>query len=298
MFLYIDKFDYLANNLHNDEIDEEISMLQEKLEKIEENNQTYFKRLQTLVKEKEDEMKRVNFDSRQIYQNRFDNLSNQIFSLQMKQIAESVWNIKHDVKKNKFILIFDQSEGMDTLFLDEEDYRDLIKYRDPINSISVYDLFQEKIHSYYTSNLRETPSKESNIKIKKKRGRKPKISKSNLDSLPKKRGRKPKSHDGKSATPKKAEKIQIANVVNINYGYCHHCKQRKPAEVLKKCSSSLTNKPVERPLKTFLINNTTCVKSKLKFIQPEFKNFIITNYSGDPKEILDGYLNKSKNNLN
>jgi hypothetical protein len=27
----------------------------------------------------------------------------------------------------------------------------------------------------------------------------------------------------------------------------------------------------------------------------EFKNFIITNFSGDPKDILDDYLNKSKN---
>jgi hypothetical protein len=36
----------------------------------------------------------------------------------------------------------------------------------------------------------------------------------------------------------------------------------------------------------------------LYFISPstfiEFKNFIITNFAGDPKDILDGYLNKSK----
>jgi hypothetical protein len=184
----------------------------------------------------------------------------------MKQIAESVWNIKHDIKKNKFILIFDHSESMDTLILEQVEYHNLIKYRDPINSISVYDLFQEKIHSYYTSNLRETASQESNSKIKKKRGRKPKTKKILSNGpLPKKRGRKPKSLETK-ILKNSQEKIQIANVVNINYGCCHHCKQRKPAEVLKKCSSSLTNKPVERPLKTFLINNTTCVKSKLKFI--------------------------------
>ncbi len=277
MYVYLDKFDYLVNNLHNEEFDEEISSLQEKIEKIEENNHFFFKRLQNIIKTEEIESSnKIDLTSRQIFQNRFDNLSNQIFSLQMKQFAESIWNIKKDIKRNKYILIFDHSEGMQSLLLDEAEYKDLIRYRDPMNSISVYDLFQEKIHSYYTSNLKEGPTTQSDGKIKKKRGRKPKNK--NLQntadvSSPKKRGRKRKyplqepnitnNFNNISPTSKK-EKIQIARVVNINYDFCHHCKQRKPTEVMKRCSSGINNKTVERPLKTFYINNTTCVKSKIK----------------------------------
>ena len=40
---------------------------------------------------------------------------------------------------------------MPTLEMDEDKYKNLIKFRDPLNSISVYDLFQEKTHSYYNT---------------------------------------------------------------------------------------------------------------------------------------------------
>lgn len=264
MYVYIDKFDYLLNNIHNDEIDEEILFIQEKIEKIEENNQIFFKKLQSLIKDDNYQTNsyKIDLNSREVFQNRFDNLSNQLYTLQIKQIAESIWNIKKDLKKNKYLLIFDRSEGIDNLYLDEKDYRDLIKYRDPINSISVYDLFQEKIHSYYNNNnLRETNCKEYN----RKRGRKPKknFSSKNKENDSNRRGRKLKESD----------KVVIASVVNINYDYCHHCKQRKPFDVMKKCSSSLSNKQIERPLKTFLINNTICVKSKYSIILPRVQKF-------------------------
>jgi hypothetical protein len=61
---------------------------------------------------------------------------------------------------------------------------------------------------------------------------------------------------------KNKEDIQIAKVVAIDYDFCHHCKQRKPAEVMVKCSSGHSNKFVERPMKTFYVNNSTVVRSK------------------------------------
>jgi hypothetical protein len=66
----------------------------------------------------------------------------------MKQLAESIFCIKKDLKKNEYILLFDPSENIETLVLDEQDYKKFFKYRDPLGSVSVYDLFQEKIHSY------------------------------------------------------------------------------------------------------------------------------------------------------
>lgn len=60
------------------------------------------------------------------------------------------------------------------------------------------------------------------------------------------------------------EEIQIAKVVNINYDFCHHCKQRKPGEVMIKCGTSHSSKFVEKPTKIFYVNNTTVVKSNYK----------------------------------
>lgn len=55
--------------------------------------------------------------------------------------------------------------------------------------------------------------------------------------------------------------IQISNNISLNYNICHHCKQRKPLEVLTKCKTNDCGK-VEAPSKHFIINNTTVFKSK------------------------------------
>ena len=237
----------------------------------------------------------------------------------MKQFAESIWNIKKDIKKNKYLLMFDQSEGIESLSLDEPEYKELLKYRDPMNSVSVYDLFQEKIYSYYNtgSNASSSQSPESKAepREKKKRGRKPKKIKQDnelkVDGIEstsqstheqKKRGRKRKvvgkpvgkvgrkrkqierdvitkqgnNRNIKMRSPykkkKKKEQVEIAKVVSINYDFCHHCKQRKPAEVMVRCNSSNCHKFVERPLKNFYVNNTTCVRSNI-FIINSFYQF-------------------------
>jgi hypothetical protein len=310
MYIYIDKFDYAINNLNNEDIEEEIEQIGEKLEEIESNNIFYFKNLKEKINNGQlGGMSKLNLTLTEVSENRYENLTNQIFVLQMKQFAESICSIKKDMKKNKYVLLFDQSEFIEPLSLDENDYKELLKYRDPMNSISIYDLFQEKIHSYYNAGKLDSLTEGKNIKMKldigiknkKRRGRLPKKINTNIinniSTAPKKRGRKRKiftqplknmknKKNNNIPNNKKNEDIEIAKVVSINYNFCHHCKQRKPAEVMVKCNSSNCGRIVEKPMKTFYVNNTTVVR--------KFKNFIITNFSGDPKDILDGYLNKSK----
>ena len=62
----------------------------------------------------------------------------------------------------------------------------------------------------------------------------------------------------------KSNKYQIGKKTKIDYYYCHHCKQRKPAEFSIKCKSSLTEvKYCQRPFKATKINGTTIIRSKL-----------------------------------
>lgn len=147
MCVYLDKFDYSLNSLNNDEIDEEIDAIDQKIKSIEENNIFYMKNLKLKVLTDHKKMK-IDLNGKKILEDKFANITHQIYNLQMKQFAESIANIKKDVKKNKYILIFDISEGIQEVTLDEKEYKTLLKFRDPMNSISVYDLFQEKIHSY------------------------------------------------------------------------------------------------------------------------------------------------------
>lgn len=275
--MYIDKYDYLLNNLNNEEIEEEIDFLSNKLADTEEGNHTFFKNLLEKVNKEKIAQSKLDLQSESVYQNRYENLTGQIFTLQMKQFAESIWHIKRDPKKNKYVLIFDTSEGIEPLTLEERDYKELIKYRDPMNSISVYDLFQEKIFSYY--NTGPSPSKATNKKENgpRKRGRKPKTKevKKRENNVGRGRGRKnivikknsknKNNNDSSSSSSpkKKQEDVEIAKVVNINYDFCHHCKQRKPSEVMVRCNSSHSHKYLEKPLKTFVVNNTTLVKSKI-----------------------------------
>ncbi len=56
------------------------------------------------------------------------------------------------------------------------------------------------------------------------------------------------------------DEAQIANNIAFNYNICHHCKQRKPIEVLTKCKTNDCGK-VEAPSKHLVINNTTVFRS-------------------------------------
>ena len=146
----------------------------------------------------------------------------------MKQFAESICGIKKENNQNKYIITFDPTEKIQSIELNENEYEELISFRDPLNSISVYDLFQEKTHLYYNTGTN------NKIKIK---------------------------------TNLKKEEIQVAKKIQIKYDFCHHCKQRKPSEVINQCKSHLiNNKMCQRPIKTFSVNGTTVIRSKIFYI--------------------------------
>ena len=182
-----------------------------------------------MSKKKRNELSKeeIDLESQKIIQQQYDNLINQIYNLQMKQFAESICGIKKEINnnnENKYIIIFDPTENIQSIKLSESEYKDFISFRDPSNSISVYDLFQEKTHLYYNT------GSNNNIKIK---------------------------------TNLKKEEIQVAKKIEIKYDYCHHCKQRKPSEVIVQCKSHLFgNKMCQRPIKNFLVNGTTVIRSK------------------------------------
>jgi hypothetical protein len=273
MNIYIDNFDYLVNNTNSQDIDEEIQLIQQKLNSIEENNYLMLKNFENKSKLPEFQPK-IDVNCKEFYLNKCENLANQIFTLQTKQFAESIWNIKIDVKNKKYLLIFEEAEGIENLSLSEVDYKKLLNFRDPLNSISVYDLFQEKIHSYYNNGSKANNEAKSQEIVKRKRGR-PKIYKCanededelsrNSTSISKRMGKKMNTKNIKNniKLPRR-ESIEIAKVVSVDYQFCHHCKQRKPAEVMIKCTKT-KNKFTDIPVKTYYVNNTTCVKSKYHF---------------------------------
>ena len=150
--MYVDKYDYLLNNLNNYEIEEEINQTQDKLWEIEENKLNIINNFEEILKEENknssENLDLVNLKDPNIKQLRLQNIKMQICSLQIKQFVESIMNIKKSTINDNYFLIFDPCEKMDSILIDEMKYRSFIRYRDTLNSISVYDLFQEKIHSY------------------------------------------------------------------------------------------------------------------------------------------------------
>ena len=215
-------------------------------------------------------------------ENIYDNLIDQIYNLQMKQFAECISGVHRKLVNKKYIykVIFEINDSMPTLEMDEDKYKNLIKFRDPLNSISVYDLFQEKTHSYYNTDKTTYKYNKLNIEEVIEKGieleKDAKVSKIKLKTI--------KHHHSNNKNKKiktKNKKLknnyilddhdiigniydyQIGKKTNIDYFYCHHCKQRKPAEFSIKCKSSLTeNKFSQRPVKSFIVNGTTVIRSK------------------------------------
>ena len=204
----------------------------------------------------------------------------------MKQFAECICGVQRKLVDNKYIykVIFEINDSIPTLEMEEDKYKNLIKFRDPLNSISVYDLFQEKTHSYYNTdkisskynklNIEEVIEKgielekdSKNFKIKLK-ALKPHLNIKNNKTGGKYslNNKKEKNNKNKEINISKLGELfdyQIGKKTNIDYFYCHHCKQRKPAEFSIKCKSSLTEKKYsQRPFKSFMVNGTTVIRSK------------------------------------
>ena len=212
--------------------------------------------------------------------NIYDNLINQIYILQMKQFAECICGVQRKLEDNKYIykVVFEINDSIPSLEMDEDKYKNLIKYRDPLNSISVYDLFQEKTHSYYNTdkvnykyNKLNLEKEESGIELEKgEKNSKIKLKAIKPHSNSKKRKQislsNKKNKNNKNINLNKLGVLfdyQIGKKTDIDYFYCHHCKQRKPAEFSIKCKSSLTEKKYsQRPFKSFIVNGTTIIRSK------------------------------------
>ena len=212
--------------------------------------------------------------------NIYDNLINQIYILQMKQFAECICGVQRKLEDNKYIykVIFEINDSIPSLEMDESKYKNLIKFRDPLNSISVYDLFQEKTHSYYNTDKvnykynkfnfekddsgieLEKGEKNSKIKLKALKPHSNSKNRKQISSSDK------KNKNNKNINLEKYGVLfdyQIGKKTDIDYFYCHHCKQRKPAEFSIKCKSSLTEKKYsQRPFKSFIVNGTTIIRSK------------------------------------
>ena len=223
-------------------------------------------------------------------ENIYENLINQIFNLQMKQFAECICGVQRKQINGKwrYKVIFEINDFIPSLEMDEENYKHLIKFRDPLNSISVYDLFQEKTHSYYNTDKISSKFNKLNIEeevIEKgiEIGKYSKISKIELRTIKHHSDSNKHYNKKKRKKTKKFTKIskendnkeqnslffgnisdyQIGKRTNIDYFYCHHCKQRKPAEFSIECKSSFTeNKYCQRPFKSVIVNGTTIIRSK------------------------------------
>ena len=295
------RFNFKKNG---NEIDDEINELKKILSNLEDINYSNAVKIKEFTEKQEkinyeEKLKKGLYTPESILtdENIYDNLINQIYILQMKQFAECICGVQRKLgNDNKYIykVIFEINDSMPFLEMEEIKYKNLIKFRDPLNSISVYDLFQEKTHSYYNTDKStykynklniekiidngldsEKDSKVNKIKIK---------SIKHHSNLTKKNKRKNKSvyflNNKKMKQNKNIKNIslenkllinssdfQIGKKINIEYYYCHHCKQRKPAEFSIKCKSSLTEKKYcQRPFKSFTINGTTIIRSKYNYI--------------------------------
>ena len=291
------RFNFKKNG---NEIDDEINDLKKILSNLEDINYSNALKIKDFTEKQE----KINFEQKLkkgLYtpesiltnENIYDNLINQIYILQMKQFAECICGVQRKLgNDNKYIykVIFEINDSMPYLEMDEIKYKNLIKFRDPLNSISVYDLFQEKTHSYYNTDKStykynklniekiidddldlEKDSKFNKIKLKSIKHR------SNINKKNKRKNKSIYSLNNKKMKQNKYLKniflekkligntpeFQIGKKINIEYYYCHHCKQRKPAEFSIKCKSSLTEKKYsQRPFKSFTVNGTTIIRSK------------------------------------
>lgn len=283
------------------EIDDEINDLKIFLANIEEINYNNAVK----IKEYTEKQEKINLEkklSKGLYtpesiltkENIYDYLINQIYILQMKQFAECICGVQRKLIDNKYRykVIFEINDSIPTLEMDETKYKNLIKFRDPLNSISVYDLFQEKTYSYYNTDKMSSKYNKLNIEEVIEKGieleKDSKNSKIEFRTIKhhsnsnKQNSKKLNDKDEKNKNIKilnsirvieneyeqnelygKVSDYQIGKRTNIEYYYCHHCKQRKPAEFSIKCKSSLTeNKYCQRPFKSTVVNGTTIIRSK------------------------------------
>ena len=283
--LILENNNFLKQNNNNSEIENEIAFLEKIISEIEIMNynnsikiKKFFNKEKKKILETKQKIGLYTPESILTKEEIHQNLIDQIYNLQMKQFAECICGVQYKKinDESKYKIIFEKNENIPILELKEKEYRNFIKYRDPLNSISVYDLFQEKTHSYYNTDKISSKYNKLNLEEIVEKGisfeKDSKNSKIELKTnkyhshLQNKKHKKTNSliiNNNSKNTLEKINEYQIGKKTKIDYYYCHHCKQRKPAEFSIKCKSSLTEtKFCQRPFKTVVINGTTIIRSK------------------------------------
>lgn len=136
--VYVDNYDFLLNSTQSFELSEEIDMLQEKLKSL--NTQSL---LENLTREAVLSME-LDTEKRKNKEISIRNIMSTVLMLEMRQLAETISEVKYDIKNKLYVVIFDSTENMDPLALSESEYRHLMGYRDFKDFILSYDKTQQK----------------------------------------------------------------------------------------------------------------------------------------------------------
>lgn len=155
---------------------------------------------------------------------RLENLTEQIFRLQMQQFSESICRVQKHKKKNIFKISFDPELNIPTITLNEKDYKQLLSYRDPFHCSNITESFIADESSTFHNN----------------------------------------SKNKKKETIKTNFKYYVGKFVLPSYNFCHHCKLLKQSEYLIKCQmcnpkQKIQNKP-EPQVKVMFANQGIILK--------------------------------------
>ena len=229
---------------------------------------------------------------------RLMNLSEQIYTLQMKQLAESIIRIEKYKKNNGlYRLTLDSITNLSTVDLNDQAYHSLLSYRDPFHCSNITDVFVQD----------DASSKVSNS--------------NNHEYI--KGAKALKAYLPSSSTPKRF-KYYIGEFQLPKYNVCHHCRLLKSNDDLIECQ--YMNKQREHNQNDF--NNNTNSKSKNKysnittstsnhnstpstnFPEPQVKvlfinksilfkkerYYLLQHLDGNIRELIDEYFSYKKHN--
>ena len=129
--------------------DEEIQKLKDSLYSIDLN----IEKIETMMKKRIKEIQpKINYsDETEI---RLNNITEQIYILQMRQLADNVISIRHHVNKDEYFLEFSEGEILD-LTLNEREMKSLMKFRTGQDDLEAFkkekddeDVLQEYENNY------------------------------------------------------------------------------------------------------------------------------------------------------
>lgn len=212
--------------------DEEIQKLKDSLYSIDLN----IEKIETMMKKRIKEIQpKINYsDETEI---RLNNITKQIYILQMRQLADNVISIRHHVNKDEYFLEFSEGEILD-LTLNEREMKSLMKFRTGQDDLEAF-----------------------------------KKEKDDEDVL--------QEYEDNSS--------MIGNFLVPSFNICHHCKLPKPDDMLYQCQMFTKNGnfPKKKVL-AYSINQS--------YIIEKDKVYLLNNYKGDIRELLNDFFSYEKNN--